>query len=69
MVEGTEGCDDGNLAVNDGCDSACVPEAGYSCTGTVPSVCSVCGNGAKASNENCDDGNLANNDGCSSVCV
>jgi cysteine-rich repeat protein len=37
-VEGTEACDDGNLAALDGCSATCTVETGYSCTGD-PSVC------------------------------
>lgn len=33
-----EGCDDGNLAVGDGCSASCVVEAGYVCSGS-PSAC------------------------------
>src|SRR5262249_8655856 len=50
-----EGCDDGNLANNDGCSSACQVEAPYTCMGNTPSVC-------KSTNEiNCNDG--VDNDG------
>jgi len=61
-------CDDGNLANNDGCSSACALEYGYACTGS-PSVCaSTCGDGQKAFNENCDDWT---NDGigCATGCI
>jgi cysteine-rich repeat protein len=34
-----EGCDDGNLTDGDGCDHTCTVEAGFTCTGTNPSVC------------------------------
>lgn len=53
-----EECDDGNVAIGDGCD-ACKREVG-----------SACGNGAlEASNgEQCDDGNKTAGDGCSATC-
>ncbi len=53
-VEGSEGCDDGNLTNCDGCDANCRP------TG--------CGNGLTACGETCDDGNLTNGDGCEDDC-
>lgn len=49
-----EGCDDGNLVDNDGCDSNCT------LTG--------CGNGILNPGEACDDGNLQAGDGCSAEC-
>jgi len=56
-VQGTcgEGCDDGNLADGDGCDSNCTP------TG--------CGNGILTAGEECDDGDLTDGDGCSATCA
>ncbi|MEB3323507.1 MAG: DUF4215 domain-containing protein, partial [Synechococcaceae cyanobacterium] len=50
-----EDCDDGNLLDGDGCDAACLLEAG-------------CGNGVLEPGELCDDGNLAGGDGCSATC-
>ena len=35
-----EGCDDTNNTDGDGCSATCVVEAGFTCTGTTPSVCS-----------------------------
>src|SRR5262249_46177398 len=32
LPDGTEACDDGNLADRDGCSAQCQPERGYSCT-------------------------------------
>ncbi len=37
--EGTEGCDDGDLDGDDGCSALCAVEAGWECSGTVPSLC------------------------------
>jgi cysteine-rich repeat protein len=48
--EGTEECDDGNLARGDGCSPACRNE--------------VPGNGVVDPGEGCDDGNTAGGDGC-----
>ena len=43
MIDPPEGCDDGNVTANDGCSSACRPEAGYTCRfpGT-PCVMTLC---------------------------
>ncbi|HEU4382488.1 MAG TPA: hypothetical protein VFR85_03205, partial [Anaeromyxobacteraceae bacterium] len=41
QVEAGEGCDDGNLTNGDGCSSACSVEAGWTCTGSAPSVCQL----------------------------
>src|SRR5262249_8537723 len=38
LIESGEECDDGNLAVGDGCNSSCAVEPGFICTGQ-PSVC------------------------------
>ncbi len=56
VLQGVEElCDDGNLLPGDGCDASCIPEAGYSCVGTVPTVCTpVCGDGVVVAGENCD---------------
>jgi fibro-slime domain-containing protein len=65
--EGTEQCDDGNLAAYDGCDPDCRVEP--DCGGT-PYVCdSQCGDGKKFPDEACDDGNVLSGDGCSSTCT
>ncbi len=66
-----ETCDDGNTVSGDGCNSTCLVEAGYSCTGDVntPSTCStVCGDGIISANEACDDGDTNSGDGCSATC-
>ncbi len=39
LVTGAEACDDGGSAAGDGCDAACAVEAGWSCDGAMPSVC------------------------------
>ena len=68
-LEGTETCDDGNTAVGDGCDDACLLEAGYTCAGA-PSVCdTTCGDGVPAGTEECDDSNTAPLDGCDDACL
>ncbi|MCW5893339.1 MAG: CHRD domain-containing protein [bacterium] len=54
--EGTEECDDGNTANNDGCDSTCHLEP------------FVCGDGKIDPNEVCDGGNTSAGDGCSADC-
>lgn len=66
VVIAPEECDDGNLDDDDGCDSTCMEEFGYDCTGS-PSVCvTVCGDGEVAGTEDCDDGNATAGDGCTS---
>ena len=68
IVSGSEGCDDGNVVMGDGCSAACAVESGYSCSGT-PSICStVCGDGAIRGAESCDDNNTSSGDGCDSSC-
>ncbi len=52
-VEVGEECDDGNLALGDGCDDLCQLE---------------CGNGILNIGEACDDGNHDDGDGCSDQC-
>ena len=67
-VDGTEGCDDGNLLPGDGCGPFCTTEPGYDCLGE-PSTCApICGNGVLTGTETCDDGNIASGDGCSATC-
>jgi cysteine-rich repeat protein len=51
VVEGAEGCDDGNTTGGDGCSSTCRVESCHVCSGE-PSVCTVVGDGTP-----CDDGN------------
>ncbi|MEO8548848.1 MAG: DUF4215 domain-containing protein [Kofleriaceae bacterium] len=71
VVDGTERCDDHNTTTGDGCDASCYVEAGYVCTGTTPSVCTLaCGNGLIDADvgEDCDDGDLTGGDGCSATC-
>src|SRR5688572_23495928 len=38
VIEGAEGCDDGDAASDDGCSSGCAVETGWQCSGT-PSFC------------------------------
>ena len=71
ILEGLEGCDDGNTLDGDGCTSTCEVELGFACTGE-PSVCEFvgyCGDGVLQAGEECDDGNTLNGDGCSSTCL
>jgi len=64
-----EQCDDGNVAVADGCSATCTVESGYVCTGQ-PSVCAkTCGNGTLDAGEQCDDKNTTSSDGCSAQCT
>jgi len=56
VVEGPEGCDDGNVADCDGCRGDCSAEE----TG--------CGDGYVCGTEPCDDGNLDNSDECLNTC-
>jgi fibro-slime domain-containing protein len=63
VVEGAEGCDDGNTMPFDGCSADCQNEPncnGDSCT-------SRCGDGIVLG-EACDDGNNIDGDGCSKDC-
>jgi cysteine-rich repeat protein len=75
VVEGSEGCDDGNTVSGDGCSSSCEVETAadtgnpFTCSGTTPSTCSLCGNRKVEAGEACDDGNTAIGDGCSSTCT
>ena len=39
---GSEGCDDGNTANNDGCGSTCTVESGFSCMGGTASTPDTC---------------------------
>jgi len=44
LIEGTEGCDDGNNLAGDGCSHTCVIETGWTCSGE-PSSCTPVGGG------------------------
>ena len=44
-VEGTEACDDGNLAAGDGCSPTCTLEAGFMCTNTARPDTETCTSG------------------------
>jgi len=73
MIEGSETCDDGNSAPNDGCSATCKVEPGYSCT-TPGMLCAQnerCGDGNVDIDrgEECDDGNVIAGDGCSATCT
>lgn len=78
VVEGAEGCDDGDLLSGDGCSNVCVTENnngnnngnnGGGGPAPAPAPVAVCGNAVLEGAEICDDGNIANGDGCSSVCL
>lgn len=59
QLEGTEACDDGNTADNDGCDSQCIREIADG----------ICGNGIIDRYEQCDDGNNTSGDNCTAECM
>jgi cysteine-rich repeat protein len=66
---GFEGCDDGGLDSGDGCDPMCNPEAGWECTGAMPTTCRPeCGDGRILGGEECDDANTRMSDGCDPSC-
>ena len=78
-VEGSEGCDDGNLISNDGCENTCKKSTGQTCSGDTQcdsnlcnnGVCqppNVCGNFEVEGSEACDDGNQVPGDGCEIDC-
>jgi len=66
-------CDDGNLESGDGCDSLCMVERGWSCTGgdnLTPDTCTeICADGIDLHYYECDDGNSVDGDGCTSTCT
>ena len=65
---GSELCDDGNLALLDGCSSTCEFERGWTCGATCAPI--ACGDGIRAlGGEDCDDGNVSSGDGCSDACL
>lgn len=65
-----EACDDMNVMGGDGCSATCTIEAGFQCTGTMPSVCTpLCGNGVLNAGETCDDMDQMGGDGCSATCT
>jgi len=74
IKEGTEACDDKNLASGDGCSSSCVVETGWACTSTImPNVCiritTLKENGATCSSgSECTSGNCSNTK-CSAQCI
>jgi cysteine-rich repeat protein len=74
VLEGSETCDDGNAVAGDGCDLQCQAEvaadsgAAFTCTGTAPSTCALCGNRKVEPTETCDDGNTVAGDGCDASC-
>ncbi|MFH1503504.1 MAG: hypothetical protein ABIE36_02515, partial [Candidatus Diapherotrites archaeon] len=42
VINSGEVCDDGDTSSGDGCSSSCTVEAGYSCTTSNPSTCTLC---------------------------
>jgi fibro-slime domain-containing protein len=72
MIEQGENCDDGNTNPGDGCSSACIIEAGWTCPNGPGKPCvhdQVCGDGMLEAMEACDDGNTKDGDGCDHNCV
>lgn len=57
-VDDREMCDDGNLALGDGCTFACTIEPDWYCRAESPSVCAriECGDGVVSTGEECDAG-------------
>ncbi len=68
---GGEGCDDGNIADGDGCDSTCNVEAGWNCVIGADGVKSTCteiaDDGLWMGQLACDDGDADNANGCSNA--
>jgi cysteine-rich repeat protein len=62
-----EQCDDGNVAIGDGCSATCTVEPGWDCQNG-PCVPVVCGDEVVAGEEACDDGGTEAEDGCSETC-
>jgi cysteine-rich repeat protein len=57
LRRGSEECDDGNTANNDGCSSTCTIEGGWVCDTATPNVCTpiiTCGNNIREGTEKCD---------------
>jgi fibro-slime domain-containing protein len=71
VLEGVEGCDDGNTTSGDGCSSVCVIEPHWTCpTPGKPCVHdTICGDGMIEGTEACDDGNTMGGDGCAADCT
>lgn len=67
--EPPEACDDGDTTSNDGCDSSCALEPGWSCP-INGRACQAagCGDNIIAGSEECEDGNVSVGDGCDSAC-
>ncbi len=66
-----EGCDDGNLIANDGCNAECQVTRGFSChkgAGGADICQPLCGDGVVIGNEECDDGNTDSCDTCTAEC-
>jgi MYXO-CTERM domain-containing protein len=82
LLEGSEGCDDGNQTNGDGCDANCLIEDGFPCgpngdpscaSGECDDILDTCGsqcdNGVLENTEGCDDGNQTPGDGCGATCL
>lgn len=62
-------CEDGNTIDGDGCSSTCQIESGYTCTNTVPPVCTpICGDGKNVVLGECDDGDVNGDTNCKADC-
>jgi cysteine-rich repeat protein len=65
------------LVTGDGCNSVCIVEGEYFCTGGSPTSADTCMDicadgrnvGTSSAATYCDDGNTVNGDGCSSTCA
>jgi len=73
-MDGSEGCDDGNINPGDGCSAICAVETGYTCIGE-PSTCKrnngvPCSSGSQCSSDHCADGYCCDTacDGSCDVC-
>lgn len=64
------GCDDKNSVDNDGCNSLCEVETGWTCetNGVYDDCTEICGDGYDYETYECDDGNLVPGDGCDADC-
>jgi len=65
-ISGTEVCDDGNTAADDGCTADCeAVETGWTCATAGQACTPIFGDGVIVGTEACDDMNTAEGDGCS----
>ncbi|MCK6549843.1 DUF4215 domain-containing protein, partial [Myxococcota bacterium] len=69
LIDGTESCDDGAPASDDGCSSSCTVEPGWLCLVADTPCTPDCGDGLRLPVEDCDDGDTTGGDGCSATCT